>query len=436
MGLARVLLGRGSKETRLDKCTRIDSLGLARRRLAAKAAQAELSADGGSLEGIGRDDDGVAAEPGLLEQDLQDAISLNFLGRRHKDSLRIHRRRFKMRASLDLPSSRLAEKNASWIVGELPSLSVEPDAQDENADDDNEDGNGDDDGDEPQNGRISCVVNTNHHVRFRRASDGEYLTSTRVHRAQEGGIPNAFKAVQLKAERLLKRLTGNYMESHPSRPRSATTSRHGSPTRAQRISAGRAASTTTRAFSAWGLGLRHRSGDASGDVVCSEELSPTGVPSVITAGTASTGGAGEDGKHDAARQRRFKRQSAPGELFFTSISGLQEPASPPLVTVDRLRTRSVTKGESISGLGAAGPCTGPGGNASKSRNWLARLSRGFAGTSAYKASATSGNTVTAAPAGSAMPSSIPLGGYSTEDVAVLTEEAVAPLVPIAAAAGN
>ncbi|GIM07114.1 hypothetical protein Vretimale_11338 [Volvox reticuliferus] len=167
MGLARVLLGRGSKETRLDKCTRIDSLGLARRRLAAKAAQAELSADGGSLEGIGRDDDGVAAEPGLLEQDLQDAISLNFLGRRHKDSLRIHRRRFKMRASLDLPSSRLAEKNASWIVGELPSLSVEPDAQDENADDDNEDGNGDDDGDEPQNGRISCVVNTNHHVRFR-----------------------------------------------------------------------------------------------------------------------------------------------------------------------------------------------------------------------------------------------------------------------------
>ncbi|GLI59897.1 hypothetical protein VaNZ11_001936, partial [Volvox africanus] len=247
MGLARVLLGRGSKETGLDKCTRIDSLGLARRRFAAKAAQEELSADTAGLEGVGRDGDVVAAELGPLDQDLKDGISNNFLARRHRDSLRIHRRRFKMRASLDLPSSRLGGKNVRWLRGASTSSSVEPDGQDEEAaDDDHESSDGD--GNEQQNGRISIRIcnDPTQHVRFRRASDGEYLTSTQAHKAQEGGIPHAFKAVQLKAERLFRRLTGNYTESQPSRPRSATTSRSGSPTLAQRISAGRAASTTTR----------------------------------------------------------------------------------------------------------------------------------------------------------------------------------------------
>ncbi len=224
-----LLLGRGNKETGLSKCARVDSVGLAKRRLAAKAAQEEPGADGA---------EGDTAEAGgdvpfVVHEDLQpedeggsESALLNLIGRQHRDSLRIHRRRFRERASLELPCptdatkspppQKVASHNSGGSPPELPAGAGQ-DAQEE----DNEDGGGGNNEVAPHE-RASCPASTVRRVRIRRASDGEYLTTTRVQKAAhhhnshgqqpEGGLPHALRAVQLKAERLFRRLTAHFTE--------------------------------------------------------------------------------------------------------------------------------------------------------------------------------------------------------------------------------
>ncbi|GLC48366.1 hypothetical protein PLESTB_000088200 [Pleodorina starrii] len=389
MGLAKVLLGRGSKEAGLSRCARVDSLGLARRRLAAKAAQEEVGADTAEGE-VGVDPDGAPAEEEALDQNEQDKsveIILNLMARQHRDSLRIHRRRFRERASLDLYGSRA--KNADPVTG--PSFSsgcapTSPGAE-EGQDDER-------DGDVALRERASCPANSSRHVRFRRASDGEVLNASRASKALEGSIPHALKAVQLKAERLFRRLTANFTESHPPRSRSATPSRGGSPTRPQRSSNSRGASAS-RSFASWGLGLRNHSVDASGGGAAAAAASGGGAAdddadSAAAAGASPGAGVGrisaavahggDEGGAGGRQPRRGPRQSAPGELFFTSVVGAAataEPGSPPLFSPSGTqRAQSIAWGTGAgAGVGLAGgsPSRGP----SKSLNWLARLSRGL-----------------------------------------------------------
>lgn len=206
MGLAKVLLGR--KETGIAKCVRADSLGLARRRLAAKTLN----------EGLEEDSEVVVAQAGgeaeltkqkpvdVGDQDGSDNKPLSTMSLQHRDSLRIHRQRFNERASLDLSNLRQnkasLQGSASCISGAPPSFPAPREGLDTVAV-----------GEELQGERTSCRTNGPRHVRFRRASDGEYLASTRAHtKGHEGGFPNALKAVQLKAERLFRRLTANFSE--------------------------------------------------------------------------------------------------------------------------------------------------------------------------------------------------------------------------------
>ncbi|EFJ47431.1 hypothetical protein VOLCADRAFT_92136 [Volvox carteri f. nagariensis] len=460
MGFAKVLLGRGSKETGLSKCARIDSLGLARRRLAGKAAQEVLDTGAADFEATGQDGDVAPTAQGLLDlQTESDAILLRFTNRHHRDSLRIYRQRFRERSSLDLPNGRsksaLPETGVSFSSHASPSSPTTREGQDVDKIGDADDGSGDDQ--EPLSGRTSCPGNTaRRHVRFRRASDGEYLTTTRGHKAHESGFPSALKAVQQKAERLFRRITANFTESHISRAsRSETPSRGGSPVRPSRSAATSRAASATWVSTSWALGLRKRSVDLGSSV-------GGGGGDVAPAAAAATDADGADGAGRQAaaaaaaagrQQRRGKRQSAPGELYFSSIIPdggvvVQDPAVSPRLSsaVGRPRARSVTTknlvvsravsvcatagpGSGASpGFGSAGAGAGTGtGTVSgvKSRNWLARISRSLVASSSPSSPHKAPAEVAAAVA--TQPSSPPYndGGMGLEGLAGQTNDAAA-----------
>ncbi|GFR48932.1 hypothetical protein Agub_g10938, partial [Astrephomene gubernaculifera] len=258
MGLAKVLLGHLTKEAGLPKCARVDSVGLAKRRLAAKAAQEdreELIIVEPDEEVAAQDAaSGVRLAAGTLPsgqdrvgpEDLDMvAVFTSLENRQLRDSLRIHRRRFRQRrASVDDSSHPQVDDAAKRSSSSSVELERPPNAH-------------------VRHSRASASgYELSQHIRVRRASDGEFLSRT-FSKSAENGRPNALKAVQLKAERLFRRLTGNLVE-HP-RSRSVTPSHAASPpltTTSQRHGGGGGAS---RGSFMWAAFARRHTGEIDGD---------------------------------------------------------------------------------------------------------------------------------------------------------------------------
>lgn len=218
MGLRELVLGGplGRKDALGAKCARIDSLGLARRRLAKGKEQEELG-----IEEPGPDDgevpaasaEEVALQPAEEGDVDSDAELKTPLANRHlNDSLRLARRRFRERASIDIGAtarsgagpSNLANagiQRASWSSSGTPQAG---DAERHAAA-----GAAGSLADTARQSRSSSPTReASHQVRFRRASDGEYLTRRRKS-SDSSRAPGAVGAAAAAMGRLFRKLTAN-----------------------------------------------------------------------------------------------------------------------------------------------------------------------------------------------------------------------------------
>ncbi|KAG2449513.1 hypothetical protein HYH02_005657 [Chlamydomonas schloesseri] len=368
MGLRELVLGGplGRKDALGAKCARIDSLGLARRRLA-KGKEEELvieepgpdnEAPAASAEEVvlksGDDAPLQPSEDGDVDSEAE--LKTPLANRHLNDSLRLARRR--LRASIDIGAtarsgaglSNLANpglQRASWSSSGTPHAAANEHTAGAAgaAPSSSRAHNGRQRSSSPSHHRGAA----SHHVRFRRASDGEYLNRRRKV-SDSSRAPGAVGAAAAAVGRLFRKLTANLgAESTGHRPRSATPSRGGSPARSRRSSGhGPAGGSSThgdrdRAQSVSSQ-RRRRSSDTGMD-----PSSPPPAASSSASASASTS------------SRRNKRASAPGEMIFSvgGGAGAAEAQSPPLGT--RPGSAVAAARDSIT----------------KGKNWLARLSRGL-----------------------------------------------------------
>ncbi|PNH01189.1 hypothetical protein TSOC_012943 [Tetrabaena socialis] len=349
---AKVLLMRGQKDVPKGACQRVDSLGLAKRRLqkqhdeaeageTAELAELEPDADGipagrcrsmllpagsrtaekrtsvpGYTDATGREDSVGVLTP-LASRQLTDSIRLA------RVRLRAHHNEIEASAAADVPGQRPPQRT-SWSSERRPADARAPVDQEDDA--------------------VEAPV-----LPFRRASDGEYLT-TAHHQSGSRPSKNALKRLFRKLTSPLEDLllqAGHHHHHHqtPSRPRSATHSRGGSPNR--HPSAGRVSSTGPSSS-------RRRS-------------SMDHAPASPAPQTRARAAAGPD--------RRSKRQSAPGELFAAASPGGGSPAGG---THDAATPPCAHRPGSAVSAAVREP-------SGKSRNWLTRLSIGLSGASSRPA---------------------------------------------------
>ncbi|KAG2483746.1 hypothetical protein HYH03_017401 [Edaphochlamys debaryana] len=381
--LAKALfLKKDGKDQGLGKCARVDSLGLAKRRLAAKHAEEELA----KLEQAGAAPTQAAeqenqdldhdAEPAGVDSAVEDAADSDASGvptplasRHLNDSIRLTRERFHKRASLDaFAAAAQQQQQPSRASGRRPSApypwsSVSTPRGPGGREDDDGDlaGGGAGGGDDGEEGEAGL------HVRFRRASDGEAL-SERGRRKSLEGTKGALK-------RLFRRITANLPDAPNLRVRSAAPSRSGSPTRYPR------GSSPAPGGGTWG---HRRSSEVRGD-----DSPPT--------------------QSQRTSRGRRSRSSAPGELLFGPGEGPDAAGLSPPIAAGRA-------GSTVTREHSAGK---------KGESWLAKFSRGF--------SASTGITLGSSPFLHSPPPSAAAPSRQRSGGALLTEASPTPAAPSATA---